>query len=140
MVRRVLLAVVLILVALALINGAVVRQVPRWWVPDVLVNVQHYINAEGAMLGAVFGLGLVVVAFNPLANRMWVVLAILYGALNVALQVDHYYRGRTDVLPSIVFWVAVTALMLALFPTRPRAFVPAPRPLTPTSSPLQRRS
>ncbi len=134
MLRRILLVPVLVVLGLALVNGAVVHELPGAWVPGVLVTVQHYVGAEGAMVGGVFGLGLLLAALSPLRYRAWVVLAIVYGALNVAVQVDRYYRGQGDVVPPIVFWVAGTALLLVLFPTRGRAQsgVPTPPRLTTT--------
>ena len=116
MVRRTLLAIVLVGLGLALINAAAVRQVPRRWVPDILFTVQRYVGAEGAVVAGVFGLGLILIAMSPLRNRMWILLAVLYGALSAAVQVDRYYRGQGDVVPPIVFWVASTALLVVLFP------------------------
>src|SRR6266487_1457401 len=120
MVRRILLGVVLVAVGLALINGAVVAQLPGEWVPSTLVLGQKYVSAEGAVLCGVFGLGLILLAFTSYRHRLWVILAILYGILNVAVQVDRYYGGRGDVLPAVAFWVVATVLMAILFPTRIR--------------------
>jgi hypothetical protein len=136
MVRRILLGVVLVVLGLALVNAAAVQELPGGWVPDALVTAQRTVGAEGAVVGGVFGLGLLLAALSPLRYRLWVVLAIVYGALSVAVQVDRYYRGLGDVVPPIVFWVAGTALLMALFPTRGRgpAGVRAPPPrLSPTA-------
>lgn len=123
MVRRVLLVILLIIVGLAMINGAVVGQLPAAWVPNILVTVEHYVGAEKAVIGGVFGAGLILTAVASLwyLYRLWLVLAIVYAVLSVAIQVDRYYGGQGDVLPPIVFWVAATALMLVLFPTGSRA-------------------
>ena len=146
--RRSLLAVVLLLLGLALINSAVVAQVPRSWVPQALVNAERYVGGEGSLVGAVFGLGLILTAFSPVRYRMWVALAILFGLINVAIGVDRYYQpfGRDvfsnrggDVVPTIVFWAAATALLLGLFPTqgRPMTTKPTrPQSLMPMNPPV----
>ena len=147
MVRRSLLAIVLLLLGLALINSAVVALAPRSWVPQALVNAERYVGGEGSLVGAVFGLGLILTAFSPIRYRMWVALAILFGLINVAIGVDRYYEpfGRDvfssrggDVVPTIVFWAAGTALLLALFPTRGRQVTTPsrPQPLLPLNPPV----
>lgn len=133
MVRRSLLAVVLIVLALALLNSAVVGQFPKSWVPGPLVTLQRYVGAEGSVVGAVFGLGLIIIAINPLRYRLGVLLAILLGILSVAVQVDRYYGGQGDVVPPIVFWVAATALLMVLFPVRGG---PAAAPVRPQPAPV----
>lgn len=121
--RRMLLSVLLVVVGLALVNGALAH-LPREWlgspVADALRAVDAYVGSEGSAVGAVFGLGLLIAAFGPLRNRVLVNLGILSGVLSVAVLVSRYYAGRVDVLPPIVFWVVTTALMMAFYPTRPR--------------------
>lgn len=134
MVRRSLLAVVLIVLGLALLNSAVVGQFPKSWVPGPLVTLQRYVGAERSVVGAVFGLGLIIIAINPLRYRLGVLLAIVLGILSVAVQVDRYYGGQGDVVPPIVFWVAATALLMVLFPVRGPAATPVrPAPAPPSS-------
>ena len=138
MVRRTLLVLVLIALGLALLNSAAVAQFPKATVPSVLVTVERYVHAEGSVAGAVFGLGLILIAFNPLRYRLWVLLAILLSMLSVAVQVDRYYGGQSNVIPPLVFWVAATALLMALFPTRGgAATTPAqPRAMMATGGPM----
>jgi hypothetical protein len=129
--RRLLLSIVLIVVGLAMINGAVVAEFPGAWVPDLLVRTQHWVGAEGAVAGGILGLGLILVAFSSLRYRLWVLLAVVYGALVVALQVDRYFGHQGVVLSAMAFWAAATILMLVLFPTRGRATVGVPAPQQP---------
>jgi hypothetical protein len=109
----------------ALIFDAAVHWLPRAWVPQSLVTADRFLGTEHAAVGAVFGLGLIVAAFYPLRNRLWVNLAILYGLVSIGIQVDRYYSGQPDVLPPTVLWVVATVLLLALYPTRPRPAVDA---------------
>ncbi len=149
MIKRFVMTVLLLATGLALIAGAVAHQLPKAWVPELLAQAEGYVGGEGAVVGGVFGLGLLVAAIEPLRFRLMVMLAILYGILDVALLVDRYYRGQTDVVPPVVFWVATTALMMAFFPTRrrPRDDSPAhrslaqrPMPVVPHDSPRGGRS
>jgi hypothetical protein len=147
MVRRFLLAIVLVALGLALINDTAVALLPKNWVPQVLFTADRYIGGEGSVVGAVFGLGLILTAFSPIRYRLWVVVAILFGLINIAINADRYYQpfGRDvfsgrggDVVPMLVFWVAATALLLALFPTRgrPTTAYARPQPLLPTGPPI----
>lgn len=121
MIRRIVLTVLLLGAGLALVDGALVHQLPSAWVPDLLRQTDRYVGGEGAVAGGVLGLGLLLAAVDPPRYRVLVVLAILYGALSVVLLVERYYAGQAGVVPPVVFWVATTALMLACFPTGRRA-------------------
>lgn len=138
MIRRVVLGILLLAVGLALIEGALVHQLPRAWVPDLLAQADRYLGGEGAVIGGVFGFGLLVAALDPRRFRFLVGLAILSGVLSVGLLVDRYYAGQSDVVPPVVFWVATTALMMAFFPTRrrPRDDSPAHRSLAQRPMPV----
>ena len=137
--RRIGLVVVMLVYGAALIIDAAVHWLPRAWVPGSLVTADRFLGTEHSAVGAVFGLGLIVAAFYPLRNRLWVNLAVLYGLLSVGIQVDRYYSGQPDVLPPTVLWVVATVLLLALYPTRPRPAAGAadlrPRRLTSLAQP-----
>lgn len=130
-----LLSLVLVVVGLALINGALAN-LSREWLPgplaDVFGTIDAYVGSEGSAVGGVFGLGLLVAALSPLGNRLLVNLAILGGLATVGVLVGRYYAGRLDVVPPIVFWVAATALMMAFYPTHPRPVESRP-PLRPAA-------
>jgi len=133
-IRRLVLAVLLLATGLALIESALVHQLPGVWVPPALTMVDRYVGAEGAAVGAVLGVGLLVAAIDPVRFRIMVVLAILSGILSVALLVERYYAGQSGIVPPIVFWVAATTLLLAFFPIRRR-----PRDDSPTHRSLAQR-
>jgi hypothetical protein len=120
MLRRIGLVVVMLVYGAALIVDAAAHQLPAAWVPANLATADRFLGTEHSAVGAVFGLGLIVAAFYPLRNRLWVNLAILYGLVGIGIQVDRYYRGQADVLPPTVLWVAATVLLLALYPTQRR--------------------
>jgi hypothetical protein len=126
--RRFGLVVVMLAFGAALILDAAVHQLPRAWVPGYLTTADRFLGTEHSAVGAVFGLGLIVAAFYPLRNRLWVNLAILYGLVSIGIQVDRYYSGQPDVLPPTVLWVAATVLLLALYPMRRRPAADAAEP------------
>ena len=126
MIRRIVLTVLLLGAGLALVDGALVHQLPGAWVPDLLRQTDRYVGGEGAAVGGVFGIGLLLAAVDPLRFRILVVLAILYGVLSVVLLVERYYAGQSDIVPPVVFWVATTTLMLASFPTSRQAHDSSP--------------
>ena len=126
--RRLGLSLVLAIVGLGLIAGSVIHFLPTSSVPTSLQPLDRYVGTQGSVVGAVFGLGLLLAALNPHRNLNWVYLGVAYGVLLVAAEL---WTSRD--LAGIVWGLATAALLLALHPTRPRrpAVVPGAPPPPP---------
>lgn len=133
MVRRILLTLVLVVLGLVLIDGALVGQASLLPVslPEPLLTVHRYVGGDGVggVASAVVGVAMLVTAWNPSRYREGVAIAVLLGVLTVVMRAALYYRGESGATSSLVFWVAGTALLMALFPGRPRTSPATPRPL-----------
>ena len=131
MVRRILLTLVLVVLGVVLIDGALVGQASLLPVPlpEPLPTVHRYVGGDGTVAGAVVGVAMLATAWNPTRYREGVAVGVLFGVLMVVTRAALYYRGDGAAASSLVFWVAGTGLLMALFPGRQRTSPATPRPL-----------
>src|SRR3954452_20321239 len=117
--RRVLLAIAMLLMGMALVGGAAAALVPT-----TLLPLDQEVGTHTSAAGAVLGIGLMAAAFNPPGNVGWVRAGILYGFVVLAFESGSYFLWREPFhLGPVFFGLAFSLLLIALYPQR-RSLVP----------------
>jgi hypothetical protein len=113
---------------------------------NALLPLDQEIGTHSSAAAAVLGIGLMAAAINPRANVSWVRAGILYGVVTIFFEVGaHFWIGAEFFIGPIIFGVASSLLLIALYPqpgklvppvtdqppTRPPATAPKVAPKTP---------
>src|ERR1700674_2041973 len=135
--RRPLLTAVMLLMGMTMVAGSA-----RALFGNALLPLDLELGTHTSAAAAVLGIGLMAAATNPLANISWVRAGILYGIVTIAFEVGaHYVLGAEFYIGPVIFGVAASLLLIALYPQRATLVPPVtelprttPAPATPKAS------
>jgi hypothetical protein len=133
-----LLTAVMLLMGMTMVAGSA-----RALFGNALLPLDQEIGTHSSAAAAVLGIGLMAAAINPRANISWVRAGILYGIVTIAFEIGaHYLIGASFYLGPVIFGVAASLLLIALYP-QPSSLMPGMTdqhltsrpPAAPTTSP-----
>ena len=124
---------------MALMGAAMVGGAAEALFGEALLPLDQQIGTHASAAGAVLGIGLMAAAFRPSANIGWVRAGILYGVVTVGFEIGaHYLIGAKFYWGPVVFGLASSLLLIALYPQRKKLMpsaTDAPPFGTPTKPP-----
>jgi hypothetical protein len=124
--RRLLLTAVMVLMGAAMVAGSA-----RALFGDALVPLDLEIGTNASAAAAVLGIGLMAAAIHPSANIAWIRAGILYGFVTVGFEVGAYYLiGSKFYFGPVIFGLACSLLLIALYPQRAHLVPPLHDPPT----------
>jgi hypothetical protein len=124
--RRLMLTLVLVLMGAALVGGSA-----RALFGDALLPLDLEIGTNSSAAAAVLGIGLMAAAIHPAANIAWVRAGILYGFVTIFYELGaHYIIGSKFYFGPVIFGVASSFLLIALYPQREKLVPPMTDPPT----------
>jgi hypothetical protein len=120
------LTVVMVLMGAALVGGSA-----RALFGDALLPLDLEIGTNSSAAAAVLGIGLMAAAIHPAANIAWVRAGILYGVVTIGYELGaHYLIGSKFYFGPVIFGVACSFLLIALYPQRSKLVPPMSDPPT----------
>ena len=120
------LTVVMVLMGAALVGGSA-----RALFGDALLPLDLEIGTNSSAAAAVLGIGLMAAAIHPSANIAWVRAGILYGVVTIGYELGAYYLiGSKFYFGPVIFGVASSFLLIALYPQRSKLVPPVSDPPT----------
>jgi peptidoglycan/LPS O-acetylase OafA/YrhL len=132
--RRLLLTLVMVLMGAAMVAGSA-----RALFGDALAPLDKEIGTNSSAAAAVLGIGLMAAAIHPANNIPWVRAGILYGFVTVAFEIGAYYLiGSKFYFGPIIFGLACSLLLIALYPQRAKLVPPLRDPPTAYRLPTSR--
>src|SRR6202790_3284704 len=112
--RRMMLTAVMLLMGMTMVAGSA-----RALFGNALLPLDQELGTHSSAAAAVLGIGLMAAAINPAANIGWVRAGILYGVVTIAFEVGaHYLIGAEFYIGPVIFGVAASLLLIALYPQR----------------------
>ena len=112
--KRVLLRLVMVLMGMALVGGSA-----RALFGNSLLPLDQQIGTNASAAAAILGIGLMGAAIHPAANVSWVRAGILYGFVTIGYEVGaHFLIGGPIYIGPIIFGIACSLLLIALYPHR----------------------
>ena len=124
--RRLLLTMVMVLMGAALVAGSA-----RALFGERLFPLDQEIGTHASSAAAVLGIGLMAAAIHPADNIAWVRAGILYGFITIAYEVGaHYLIGAEFFFGPVIFGIASSLLLIALYPQRSKLVPPMSDPPT----------
>jgi hypothetical protein len=124
--RRLMLTLVMVLMGAALVGGSA-----RALFGDALLPLDLEIGTNSSAAAAVLGIGLMAAAIHPAANIAWVRAGILYGFVTVFYELGaHYIIGSKFYFGPVIFGLASSLLLIALYPQRKKLMPPMSDPPT----------
>ena len=124
--RRLMLTLVMVLMGAALVGGSA-----RALFGDALLPLDLEIGTNSSAAAAVLGIGLMAAAIHPAANIAWVRAGILYGLVTICYELGaHYLIGSKFYFGPVIFGVATSLLLIALYPQRTKLVPPMSDPPT----------
>jgi hypothetical protein len=124
--RRLLLTLVMVLMGAALVAGSA-----RALFGDALLPLDLELGTNSSAAAAVLGIGLMAAAIHPAANIAWVRAGILYGLVTIFYELGaHYIIGSKFYFGPVIFGVACSLLLIALYPQRSKLMPPMTDPPT----------
>lgn len=125
--RRIGLTIVMLLMGMALVAGAAVSVVGT-----ALLPLDQEVGTHASAAGAVLGIGIMAAAVNPAANVGWVRAGILYGVAVIGFELaSHYLLDGPFYYGPIVFGLACSLLLIALYPQRKKLIPPTTAAMAP---------
>ena len=122
--RRTMLTAVMLLMGMTMVAGSA-----RALFGNALLPLDQEIGTHSSAAAAVLGIGLMAAATNPRANIGWVRAGILYGVVTVCFEVGaHYLIGAEFFIGPVIFGVAASLLLIALYPQRGTLMPPVTEP------------
>ena len=134
--RPLILRIGMLLMGIGLVGGAVGTVL----LPE-FKSIDEQVGTNGSAAAAVFGIGLIIAAFNPSASIAWVRAGILYGLVVLVFEIVSAIRGKGFHLGPVIFGLAFTLLLIAAYPARKKlapeeqASVPPAPPAASSSAP-----
>ncbi|MEA2657345.1 MAG: hypothetical protein QOI23_2710 [Chloroflexota bacterium] len=120
------LTLVMVLMGAALVGGSA-----RALFGDALLPLDLEIGTNSSAAAAVLGIGLMAAAIHPAANIAWVRAGILYGFVTVFYELGaHYIIGSKFYFGPVIFGLASSLLLIALYPQRKKLMPPMSDPPT----------
>jgi hypothetical protein len=124
--RRLLLTLVMVLMGAAMVGGSA-----RALFGNALLPLDLEIGTNSSAAAAVLGIGLMAAAIHPAANIAWVRAGILYGIITVFYELGaHYIIGSKFYFGPVIFGLASSLLLIALYPQRAKLVPPLTDPPT----------
>jgi len=124
--RRLMLTLVMVLMGAALVGGSA-----RALFGDALLPLDLELGTNSSAAAAVLGIGLMAAAIHPAANIAWVRAGILYGFVTIGYELGaHYIIGSKFYFGPVIFGVASSFLLIALYPQREKLVPPMSDPPT----------
>ena len=131
--RRLMLTGVMVLMGAALVAGSA-----RALFGERLFPLDQEIGTHASSAAAVLGIGLMAAAVHPSDNIAWVRAGILYGFITIAYEVGaHYLIGAEFFFGPVIFGIACSLLLIALYPQRSKLVPPMSDPPTAYRQPSQ---
>ena len=129
--KRIALTFVMALMGAALIAGGA-----ESIFPNTLLPLDEAIGTHSSVAAIALGMGICISAFKPAAHIGWVRIAILYGLLVIAYQIVlYFYLGKPFSPAPLIFGIACSLLLTALYPDRGK-LIPPPTD-EPASTPFE---
>ena len=120
------LTVVMVLMGAAMVGGSA-----RALFGDALLPLDLEIGTNSSAAAAVLGIGLMAAAIHPAANIAWVRAGILYGLITIFYELGaHYIIGSKFYFGPVIFGIACSFLLIALYPQRSKLLPPVSDPPT----------
>ncbi len=124
--RRLLLTLVMVLMGAAMVAGSA-----RALFGNALLPLDLEIGSNTSAAAAVLGIGLMAAAIHPANNIAWVRAGILYGIVTVFYELGaHYIIGSRFYFGPVIFGLACSLLLIALYPQRAKLVPPISDPPT----------
>jgi hypothetical protein len=117
---------------MVLMGAAMVAGSARALFGDNLLPLDLQLGTHASAAAAVLGIGLMVAAVNPAGNITWVRAGILYGLVTVAYELGaHFWIGSEFYWGPVIFGLACSLLLVALYPQREKLVPPLTNPPEP---------
>lgn len=114
---------------MVLMGAAMVAGSARSLFGNSLLPLDLQLGTHSSAAAAVLGIGLMAAAVNPAANITWVRAGILYGIVTVAYELSaHFWLGAEFYYGPVIFGLACSLLLIALYPHRERLLPPVTSP------------
>jgi hypothetical protein len=124
--RRLMLTLVMVLMGAAMVAGSA-----RALFGNALLPLDLEIGSNSSAAAAVLGIGLMAAAIHPANNIAWVRAGILYGLVTVFYELGaHYIIGSRFYFGPVIFGIACSLLLIALYPQRAKLVPPVSDPPT----------
>jgi hypothetical protein len=124
--RRLMLTVVMVLMGAALVAGSA-----RALFGERLFPLDQEIGTHASSAAAVLGIGLMAAAIHPRNNIAWVRAGILYGFVTIFYELGAYFLiGAQFYFGPVIFGIACSLLLIALYPQRSQLMPPVSDPPT----------
>ena len=124
--RRLMLTVVMVLMGAAMAAGSA-----RALFGNALLPLDLEIGTNSSAAAAVLGIGMMAAAIHPANNIAWVRAGILYGFVTVFYELGaHYIIGSRFYFGPVIFGLACSLLLIALYPQRKKLMPPISDPPT----------
>jgi hypothetical protein len=116
---------------MVLMGAALVAGSARALFGERLYPLDQEIGTHASSAAAVLGIGLMAAAIHPADNIAWVRAGILYGFITIAYEVGaHYLIGAEFYFGPVIFGIACSLLLIALYPQRSKLVPPMSDPPT----------
>jgi hypothetical protein len=124
--RRLMLTLVMVLMGAAMVAGSA-----RALFGNALLPLDLEIGTNSSAAAAVLGIGLMAAAIHPANNIAWIRAGILYGLVTVFYELGaHYIIGSRFYFGPVIFGIACSLLLIALYPQRAKLVPPMTDPPT----------
>ncbi len=129
--RRISLTFVMVLMGAALVAGSAVAILPT-----ALLPLDQQIGTNASAAAAALGIGIMAAGVNPAGHIGWVRVGILYGPIVLGYQAGAYFLlGAPFHIGPVIFGIACSLLMIALYPHRGTLIPPIQQQVAPSSVP-----
>jgi hypothetical protein len=116
---------------MALMGAALVGGSARALFGDALLPLDLELGTNSSAAAAVLGIGLMAAAIHPAANISWVRAGILYGLVTIGYEIGAYLMiGSKFYWGPVIFGIACSLLLIALYPQRAKLVPPVSDPPT----------
>ena len=118
-------------VVMVLMGAAMVAGSARALFGNALLPLDLEIGSNSSAAAAVLGVGLMAAAVHPANNIAWVRAGILYGFVTVFYELGaHWIIGSRFYYGPVIFGLACSLLLIALYPQRAKLVPPISDPPT----------
>ena len=127
-------------VVMVLMGAAMAAGSARALFGNALLPLDLEIGTNSSAAAAVLGIGMMAAAIHPANNITWVRAGILYGFVTVFYELGaHYIIGSRFYFGPVIFGLALSLLLIALYPQRAKLVPPMTDPPTAYRQPRSAR-